>query len=307
MNQWDDDKRGNNIKKLKQIYEQQEIPAELPLIIQNVIKKVENEKQEVNKLNNVNNIKKSRWKGLVGIAAAVVIFIGAFGIGVNTNEAFAATMRDVPILSSLVKVFTAEEIHESDDVSTIDIKIPEIDGLKDKELQDKINKDVYKDVSKAVKETKEILAEYKEARLATGGTEEDYVPTELVVDYEVKCISEDTLSFKVWVAQDFSSAYYQEFYYNYDLKKSSKIALEDLLGKDYVSTANKQIVTEIAERSKNKDNQYWSASEGGFETIRPDQAFYVNANGNPVIIFDKYEIAAGYMGMQEFEIKKNLE
>lgn len=51
------------------------------------------------------------------IKTAFAVFIGAFGIGVTTNQAFAATMSDVPILGSLVKVFTAKEVHENDDVS----------------------------------------------------------------------------------------------------------------------------------------------------------------------------------------------
>ena len=40
----------------------------------------------------------------------------------------------------------------------------------------------------------------------------------------------------------------------------------------------------------------------GFQSIAADQKFYINAGGNPVVIFEKYEIAPGYMGQQEFEI-----
>ena len=42
---------------------------------------------------------------------------------------------------------------------------------------------------------------------------------------------------------------------------------------------------------------------GWFEGITENQKFYVNENGNVVIVFDKYEIAPGYMGMPEFEIQ----
>ena len=37
--------------------------------------------------------------------------------------------------------------------------------------------------------------------------------------------------------------------------------------------------------------------------IRPDQPFYINHAGNPVIVFEKYEIAPGYMGAPEFEVR----
>lgn len=39
-----------------------------------------------------------------------------------------------------------------------------------------------------------------------------------------------------------------------------------------------------------------------FKGIEEDQGFYINEKGNPVIVFDKYEIAPGSMGMQAFEI-----
>lgn len=303
MNQWDNEKKENDINelekinKLKKIYEKQEIPAELPDIIKEAILRAEKEKKTAKR--------KSFWKVSAGIAASLAIFIGAFGIGVANNEAFAASMEDVPILGSLVKVFTVEEIHQSDDDVNIDMKIPGINGLKDQELEDKINKEVYDKVNQAVKETKELMLEYKEAWLATGGTEEDFIPQDIQVDYEVKCINKDTLSFLVWKTETLASAYFEQYYYNYDLNENREITLEDILGKDYIRIANKQIAAEIKERSKNPDNLYWDGSEGieGFQTITKDQAFYINQNGNPVIVFNKYEIAPGYMGIQEFEIK----
>ncbi len=39
-----------------------------------------------------------------------------------------------------------------------------------------------------------------------------------------------------------------------------------------------------------------------FEKISKDQNFYINNDGKLVICFDKYEVAPGYMGVQEFII-----
>ena len=36
------------------------------------------------------------------------------------------------------------------------------------------------------------------------------------------------------------------------------------------------------------------------------QDFYINSNGKVVIVFEKYKIAPGYMGTQEFEIDKKI-
>ena len=43
-----------------------------------------------------------------------------------------------------------------------------------------------------------------------------------------------------------------------------------------------------------------------FEKIAPEQKFYINENYKLVIVFDKYEVAPGYMGVVEFEIPTNI-
>ena len=61
---------------------------------------------------------------------------------------------------------------------------------------------------------------------------------------------------------------------------------------------------QIAQRSQDPANSYWDGSGGiqGFTSIRDGQPFYLGVDGNPVVMFEEYEIAPGYMGIQEFEI-----
>ncbi|MDD6333654.1 MAG: RsiV family protein, partial [Clostridia bacterium] len=40
--------------------------------------------------------------------------------------------------------------------------------------------------------------------------------------------------------------------------------------------------------------------------IDSEQNFYFADNGNIVIVFEKYEVAPGYMGSCEFEIPKEI-
>ena len=44
----------------------------------------------------------------------------------------------------------------------------------------------------------------------------------------------------------------------------------------------------------------------GFEKIADDQNFYINNEGNIVICFDKYEVAAGAQGSPEFVIPEDV-
>lgn len=39
--------------------------------------------------------------------------------------------------------------------------------------------------------------------------------------------------------------------------------------------------------------------------ITEETPFYMNADGNPVLVFDKYELAPGSEGIQEFTVNRN--
>ena len=59
-----------------------------------------------------------------------------------------------------------------------------------------------------------------------------------------------------------------------------------------------QIISQMKERIDKEDANYFDEFKG----IEEDQSFYINEKGNPVIVFNKYDIAPGFMGMQYFEI-----
>ncbi len=65
---------------------------------------------------------------------------------------------------------------------------------------------------------------------------------------------------------------------------------------------NEQIRQQIKERQGHGNEEFFTQEEGGFETISVEQNFYINNTGNVVIVFEKYQIAPGFMGNVEFEI-----
>ena len=77
------------------------------------------------------------------------------------------------------------------------------------------------------------------------------------------------------------------------------MTLEDILGANYKEIADAEIRRQMEERTA--DGAVYFDS---FEGIDADTAFYMNEAGNPVIVFEKYEITPGSEGQQEFEIKK---
>jgi len=65
----------------------------------------------------------------------------------------------------------------------------------------------------------------------------------------------------------------------------------------------------MIERMKSDENLIYWVNVGGneeyddaFDKISADQNFYINGKGKLVISFDEYEVAPGFMGVQEFVI-----
>lgn len=81
------------------------------------------------------------------------------------------------------------------------------------------------------------------------------------------------------------------------------ISLKDVLGENYENIANSAIQAQIEQRT-NEGKVFFAPEEGGFTGISDDTRFYMNEAGNPVVVFEKYEIAPGSAGEVIFEIKR---
>lgn len=160
-------------------------------------------------------------------------------------------------------------------------------------------------MNQILEEAEERAAEYKKAVIETGGKEEDYQPINIQIDYKVGYSSDKVVSFVILKSETLASAYTERYFYNIDIETGKELNLRDIFGKDYKKIVDEAIYTEIEQRSKNPDNVYFTKEEGGFSGIENEyQDFYINEEGKVVIVFEKYEIAPGSMGIQEFVIDK---
>ena len=154
-------------------------------------------------------------------------------------------------------------------------------------------------------QARQIWEEYREAYLATGGTQEEWEQREMdvIVDYEIKSQTDTTVSFVVNLFQGSFNAYNKLYFYNLDLQEDRDITLADLLGEDWVAICNAAIETQIAD-SVDEDGftYFFPPDQGGFTTVDEDTDFYIDQNGTPVVVFPQYAIAAGAAGAVEFPI-----
>lgn len=294
------------LMKAKRQYEYIQIPKELNKMVQNSMREGKGKEKAPMK----------KYYFAVIPAAAVIIFT----VGLNSSYSFASAMEAMPVIGAVAKVLTVRSYQAKDTEKEINVTVPKVeivDSHAEKaDTQEKasieqmaidVNAEIDKAVAIYVQEAEKRIEEYKQAFIATGGTEEEFAQKgiKVNVDYEVKCENEDYLSFVVTGDESWSGAYAVYYYYNLDMKNGEYLTLKDLLGENYVETANTQIRAEMQQRlSENPDYTYFKEEEGGFSTVTQDTDFYINKAGNPVVVFDKYEVAPGFMGQQKFEIVK---
>ncbi len=295
------------LEESREIYENITVPEELDKKVRDTIREAREKRAGMKKGEKIVPLKPRtvrprgqkvfRWAA--GMAAA---FAAAFIVGLNTSEAFAMGAQGLPVIGELAKILTVRSYEREEENIQIDVEVPGVE-LADRGLSQEVNTQIEKMVRQYEEEALGRAKEYKKAFLETGGTEEEWAAHKIRIHvwYEIKCQTEDTLSFVVRGTENWSSAYAEARYYNLDLERMDYLSLSDLLGQDYIARANESIRSQIEKRIQAGET-FFTAEEGGFETITEDAAFYINEKGNPVIVFEKYAIAPGAMGEPEFVI-----
>lgn len=294
-------------KKGREEYDNIPIPEQLSFMVENVLQQQETEIRKDRKRKGHYQMIK-RVKYITAVAAAVSI---AFFTGVWFNEEFAMATSEIPLIGNLVTLITSQEYTKEDEKAKLSVTIPKIEGKIKGNLEEVVNQEIRKRVNEITKEARERAEEYREAYVQTGGDEQDW-KMDIQINYDIKCQNEEYLSFKIWKTESLASCYTENYYYNIDLEVGKELTLRDLLGPDYKEIANKAVKEGIEKRLKeDKEAMFFGYGEDdglvdGFESIADDQNFFINEEGNVVLVFEKYSIAPGYMGEVEFELENNL-
>lgn len=289
------------IEQSKDKYDNIPIPKELGAVVQDAIRQ-----SEANRKNGKYPVIKGKqkiYKWGVGIAAAL---LAGLTIGVNTSETFAMEMQKIPVIGELVKILTIRSFTQETENIKIVVEVPGVElGDDTYHFSEEVNEEISSMCYSYAKEAQIRAEEYREAFLETGGTEEEWAEhnIEIKVWYTVESQTEDYLSFSVHGTESWTSAYAETKFYNLDVKNLKYITLQDLLGSDSIKVANESIKSQMQVMEEELSVEFWS-DEQAFQSIQEDTRFYINQTGNPVIVFEKYEIAPGSMGELEFEIKK---
>lgn len=293
----------SDLRETKKKYEEIPIPEELHQRVEEAIRNSEEKRKAEQKI-----VRIRRKKKIVKTVAAVAGFVVVFTAVLNTNFVFAREVQKIPVIGNLARVLTFRSYEEEDENLQISVEIPSIETIEEDMtgMTDEINQEIYHWCEEYANEGVERAKQYREAFLSTGGTEQEWMEhnIKITVWYEVKASTEEYLSLAIKGNENWTSAYTEDKYYNLDLKQKKLLSLKDLLGENYIQIANESIQSQMSQRT---EIEFWEPDQGGFTTVSDDTKFYINQNGNPVVVFGRYEIAPGSAGQIEFEITDGTE
>lgn len=279
----------------KKDYEDIPIPQELSERIMMEVKKADKRRKK-------QMIKRISRYGMTAAASLTILFT----VGLNTSVAFANAAENIPVIGAMAKVLTFRSYQTQTDDLNMTVDIPSIDMISEEfsDVEDSVNSEIYELCRQYANEAEKRVEEYRTAFLDTGGTLEEWEAhnIEIKVWYEVKTQTDKYLSLVINGAENWNNAGGKSRYYNFDLEKGGLLTLRDVMGNDYGQMIEEQIRSQMKERETTQGIKYF---EGELPELSDDTKFYMNESGNPVIVFEPYEIAPGADGQQEFEITIN--
>lgn len=277
----------NDFKHAKEEYESTPIPAELKDRVQSGIRQ-----------GKANRARRAWGRRLGTVAACFAVLVTVL----NVSPAAAAAAADVPVLGGLFQMLTVRSFAEENGDRTLEVSQPAVEN--GDALAQRVNAEIQAIVDEKIAEGEQMVADYKDAFFATGGTQEqwDQHDNSVSVTYEIKSQTDTAVSFVVDSVVTTAGALEEQFYYNLDLAAGKELTLADVLGEDWVTVCNDSIRSQMA--AAEDPGVYFDESMGGFSTVDETTQFYLNEAGSPVVVFPKYTVAIGDMGVVEFEISK---
>lgn len=289
------------MEEAKRQYEEIPIPEELEERVLAAIGQAEETRENRGPSRIARRRIRSVRSGAMAAAAAAVVFVTAL----NTNMAFAEGMKELPVIGAVARVLTFRSYEKEGEGWKISVEVPGIETVSaDLEgVSGSVNQEIARLCQEYADEAEKRAEDYRKAFLDTGGTEEEWEAhkIEIKVWYEVLAQTESYLSLAVKGSESWSSAYHQSRYYNFDLRTGELVTLKGLLG-DSVLEAEDAVRRELERREQEEGLTVWSPEEGGFNGFDENTQFYINESGNPVIVFEKYQIGPGSIGEPEVEI-----
>lgn len=238
-------------------------------------------------------------RGLKRAAAAAAGLCACFVV--LTSPAVAAAVDGVPVLGQLCRILTGQAYESREETSYVQVQLPQIENTGDSSLEQRVNLEISAVLNREVEESKERAREYYQAYLDTGGNPDTFQPIQIQVDYQVKSVTDQWASFVVTKTESLASAYFRQYFYNLDLETGQSLTLRDVLGPNWAAQGAAAVEKQLEQWDEEQKALLFDDID--LEALLEEKEdFYLQEDGTVVVVFDKYEIAAGAAGVLEFPI-----
>ncbi len=258
------------------------------------------------------------------IPAAAAAAIALLVLLPNTGAEMAYAMGNIPVIGNLFQAVTFRDYQYESERFSANVEVPQIvvedmgetaeepmeetnrpEGEKpaDEQLQETLEQ-VNFDIDAV---TNQLIEEFKksaEAGESYGGLE---------IHHETVMNNEKYFTLKLSILQLAGSGSESYKFYTIDKQSGRQIQIGDLFRENsgYAEVISENIKDQMrAAMAEDETKVYWVDSTEtpywNWEGIKEDQNFYLDGNGNLVVVFDEYEIAPGYMGAQEFTVERSV-
>lgn len=245
-------------------------------------------------------LRPSFWAKSGGCVAAA---LAAFVLLVNTNTPIAHAMGNIPVLNSIVQIVSFRTFEDDTKDMHAQVTIPEVEI---KDSSNARNDDATKELNNKIEEyTDQIIQEYKNDVKQSNKKGRE----EVKADYKIVTDNDRLFSLRIDTSVSLNTTGLTVKIYHIDKTTGKCITIQDIFQKDsgYLEAITKEIKRQMHQQMKEDENiQYFVDSpdmpEYDWQGLTTEANFYFNEKGEFTVIFDKYEVAPGYMGVCEFTI-----
>lgn len=250
-----------------------------------ILQRLEIEKQRL-----IVEKKKKRLKAAILIATYSILFL----VVAVQNSNFKAIASEIPLLGEVISIITGEIFSHNNEEGTITISVPLI----------KNEQSIFQELNKMYLEKGQ--AEYQNSLNEIESMSKQQM--DINGHYSVLVNDEKFLVIKQSTEKIVGSSMVSKQFNTIDKQNEVVLSLPMLFKNvNYKEHLSEEITKQMKEIIiKSSDAVYWPVENDGAYKMIEDPAFYINEEHQLVLYFDKYEIAPGYMGPQEFVIKKEL-
>ena len=222
-----------------------------------------------------------RWTAWAAAALALCIAVP------NVSPAAAAALEDVPVLGAIVRVVTFRNYVYDDGFHSADVSVPELAGS---QAAQAVNDQVQTWTDRLMEQFQQLCADMGESY------------GDLTVTNSVVTDSDGWFTLRVDAVETQASGYQFSRFYHIDKATDQVVTLKDLFREDadWSAVLTREVRRQMEERMAADSGASYFPEE--LTEIGPDQNFYLNESGEPVLVFDEYTVVPGSMGMPEFAI-----